>query len=94
MEEYPHPDKVKRFVDKLVYFASIMGVLMTLPQIWLIYVGRNASGLSIISYCSYLVIGLIWLYYGILHKAKPIILVNTIWFFLYIAIIVGIVLYG
>jgi uncharacterized protein with PQ loop repeat len=94
MEEYPHPDKLKNFVDKLVYFAGIVGVLMTLPQIWLIYFGKTAVGLSLISWISYWIIGMIWLFYGIIHKERPIIVLNIMWFFLYLAIIIGIFIYG
>jgi len=94
MEEYPHSDKLKNFVDKLVMLAGIVGVLMTFPQIWLIYVGKTAAGLSLSSWISYWLIGIIWLFYGIIHKERPIIIINGLWFFLYLAIIIGIIIYG
>lgn len=94
LEEYPHPDKLKHFVDKLVMFAGVVGVIMTFPQIWLIYFEKTAVGLSVVSWISYWVIGMVWLLYGIIHKERPIIVINAIWFFLHLSIIIGIFMYG
>jgi uncharacterized protein with PQ loop repeat len=93
IEQYPHPDRLKNFVDKLVIMAGIVGVFMTLPQIWLIYFQKTAVGLSLISWISYWMIGMVWLFYGIIHREKPIIIINSMWFFLHLSIVIGIIIY-
>ena len=77
-EQYPHPNKWKRFVDRVIYPVSIFGPIMTLPQIMQIWVNKNASGVSSVSWAAYLVTAIFWLVYGVIHKEKPIILTNVI----------------
>jgi len=37
-EPYPHPNKWKRLMDKLIYFAGVLGPIMTIPQLSKIWV--------------------------------------------------------
>ncbi len=50
---------------------------MTLPQIYDIWITKRLS-VNIITWSSYLVIGFVWLGYGIVHKEKPIIFSNIL----------------
>ncbi len=93
-ERYPPPNGVKRFVDRAVYIAGILGPVMTLPQLWKIWVVKNAAGVSLFSWASFLAAAVIWLVYGILHKDKPIIVNYALWVILEALIVVGVVLYG
>jgi len=93
-EPYPHPDKLKRFMDKAIYFVAIFGPIMTLPQVAKIWIDKNASGVSILSWGSYLIVGIFWLIYGIMHKEKPIIIANILWIVLEIFIVIGTLIYG
>jgi len=86
--------RIKHIVDDGAYFVSILGPVMTLPQLSVIWVDKNVSGLSIISWFSYLIISFVWLAYGIVHKQKQIIFSSTVWVFLQIFIVVGIFIYG
>ncbi len=94
LEPYPHPDKFKRFMDKAIYVVAILGPIMTLPQVINIWINKNASGVSVISWSSYVILSLFWLTYGILHKEKPIIFTSVLWIILDILIAVGAVIYG
>ena len=78
-EEYPHPDAIKRVMDKMIYFVGVAGPIMTLPQLFKIWVEKNAAGISVISWITYLVLGIFWLSYGIMHKEKPIIVNYILW---------------
>ena len=49
MEEYPHPIMWKRFIDKAIYVIGIFGPIMTIPQLYKIYIDQNATGVSTIS---------------------------------------------
>lgn len=93
-EPFPHPNPVKRFMDTAIYFAGIFGPLMTLPQLFNIWVLKNAEGVSILSWIGLLCGALFWLVYAILHKEKPLILTYSSWIFFEIMIIIGILIYG
>ena len=65
-------------IDKLVYLAVVMGPIMTIPQVYSIWVQKN-KGVSVVSWIAYLLISCIWLIYGLKHRDKPIIIVQVIW---------------
>lgn len=92
-EPYPHPNKVKRFVDKLIYPVAIMGPVMTIPQFINVWIGKDASGVSALSWFSYSVLSIVWLIYGLLHKEKPIIITSIIWIILDALIAIGALIY-
>jgi len=73
-EPYPHPNKWKRLMDKLIYFAGVLGPIMTIPQLSKIWVEKNASGVSALSWGAYGVGACFWIIYGFMHKEKPIII--------------------
>lgn len=50
---------------------------MTLPQIWEIYSKQDAGSVSLISWLSYLTAASFWILYGIVHKEKIIIIINS-----------------
>ena len=82
------------FIDRAVYFIGITGFIMTVPQITKIWVEQNASGVSIISWCAYLLSASTWLVYGIIHRRRQMIILYSIWILLEAIIIVGIAKYG
>ena len=94
LEQYPHPDKWKNFLDKLIYLVGVSGPIMTLPQLYKIWIEQNASGVSLVSWSWYLIIAFIWSLYGIVHKEKPIIVTNALWIFIEIFIVLGIIIYS
>ena len=93
-EPYPHPDRLKRVMDRLIYLVGIMGPVMTIPQLMQIWVERTAAGVSPISWGAYLIVALFWVMYGIIHKEKPIIIIYSAWVVLDIFIVAGTLLYG
>lgn len=68
----------KGALDYAVYAASILGPLTALPQLRDLYVLKT-TGVSAVSYTGYTALSLLWLYYGTVHKDKPIIISNTLW---------------
>ena len=93
-EAYPSKKFLVRFLDKLVFLAAIVSAVMTLPQVWVIYKEKNVGGLSLHSWITYFVVGIIWLLYGIVHKDRAIILGNIIFAVLNFLIVMGIVIYS
>lgn len=94
LEQYPHPDKLKRFVDKLVYFVGVIGPVMLAPQVYKIYSSQDASSISLLSFSVFVLVNLTWLCYGILHKEKALIISYTLWAIMNSSVVVGTVLYG
>ena len=93
-EQYPHPNKFKRFLDKIIYLVAIVGPIMTIPQLMKIWVDKNAAGVSAVSWGAYFFISIFWVTYGIAHKDKPIIFSSSIWVILHGLVAVGTLLYG
>ncbi len=93
-EKYPHPDNLKRFMDKAIYVVGVFGPIMTLPQVWKIWVGKNAVGVSVLSWSAYLIAAFFWLVYGLIHKEKPIIITYSLWILMEISIVAGTLIYG
>ena len=93
-EPYPHPNKWKRFMDRAIYIVGIFGPIMTLPQLTKIWVEKNASGVSLISWTAFLLYAIFWLIYGIMHREKPIIFAYILWVTLQAIVVIGIIIYG
>jgi len=77
-------------VDKLVYIALISPV-MALPQLYLILTG-DAAGVSVVTWATFLTVAVVWLAYGVKHRIKPIIVLQSVWIIVDAAIVAGILL--
>lgn len=94
LEPYPHPNKWKNLVDKMIYFIAFFGIVFTIPQITNIWIDNNYEGVSLLSWSAYTVMGAFWLLYGVMHKEKPMIYIYSIWMVLYVLIVVGLIVKG
>ena len=93
-EAYPHPNKWKRYLDRVILGVAIVGPLMTIPQILKIWVSQNASGVSLLTWSTYLLTSLIWLTYSIVHKDKPLFIAYVLWIIINLFVVIGVFLYG
>ena len=93
-EKYPHPKKLINIFDKLIYIAIIVGPIMIFPQLFTIWYHKQATGVSLTSWISFVILNFIWLGYGILHKEKPIIYTSISAVILQTLVVVGVILYG
>jgi len=94
LEQYPHPDKYKRFLDKSIYAVGISGPLMTIPQLLSVWVEKSVDGLSLLSWSWYFITAIVWLIYAIVHKEKPLIVTNILWIIIHFFIVLGIIIYN
>jgi uncharacterized protein with PQ loop repeat len=83
-----------RFVDKLIYLAAILEPLVTLPQVIVIFRDKSAQGVSISSWFGFQVLTAVWIWYGIVHKDKAIIIYQGLFFIFQGMVIVGGIMYG
>ena len=81
-------------IDALMSVAAVIHPLMAAPQIFKVYSTQHAADLSIWMWVAWLVLGLVFLIYGIAHKLKPYILMQFLWLAADILMIIGITLYG
>lgn len=93
-EPFPSKDKRIRMLDKVIYIVGVLGPVMTLPQIIKIFLLKDASGVSLMTYLLLAIFSGIWLMYGIVHKEKPIIISNILWVISEAIIVFETILYG
>ena len=93
-EQYPHPDKWKRLMDKLVYIVGILGPVMTIPQVMKIWLEKNAAGISLATWIIYTLSSLVWAVYGIMHKERPITISSLMFVIVNLLVVVGALVYG
>ncbi len=89
-----YTDRFKREIDRLIYVVVILCPIMNLPQLLKIWILKDASGVSLISWVSFSVFSFAWLVYGISHKDKPIVFMNFALMIMQVFIAVGTFLYG
>ena len=86
--------KNSSLVDFLIWIAIFAGIAVTIPQIYNVWILHDGKGVSPITWTGYSVLSLVWLSYGLFHKEKVIIISNSIWFFINLAIAFGAYLYN
>ncbi len=92
LQKHPHIQD-HPLLNKLIYFVSILIPFFTIPQVAKIWYYHNAEGVSLLSWTVYLCASIVWIYYGIVYKEKPIILLNSLMIIMDGAIIIGILRY-
>lgn len=80
-------------LEKTLRVLSVLTMPMTLPQVFAIWIGRDANGVSLISWASYLFSACLWFVYGFQKRDKTIYLACIGWILLDAAIVVGILIY-
>jgi len=69
-------------------------MLMTIPQVLTIWIGHNASGVSLASWSAYLASACLWFVYGVQRHDKTIYVACIGWIVLDAAIVVGVVIHS
>ena len=85
------PDTMLR---RLLGGMSVFTLLMTLPQVWTIWVGHQATGVSVLSWSAYLLSAVLWFWYGLQQRDKNIYLPCIGWLIMDSAVIAGALVYG
>lgn len=80
-------------MKRLLGGLSIFTLVMTVPQILAIWIGRQAAGVSLLSWSAYWISALVWFWYGVQKRDRNIYLPCVGWLLLDSAVIVGAVIY-
>lgn len=92
-----HPDikpskKQSLFYD-IMFPISLLGPIMTIPQLFQIFQTKNVQGLNFTTWLAYWILSFFWLFYSIKRKSVPIFLNSTACIIIQFGIIIGILLY-
>lgn len=79
-------------IDRVAIVASFMYPLTGVPQV-IEVLGGNIAGVSILSWAGFSLFSVFFVLYGLMHKVRPMIISNTIWFIVDILIIVGVLVH-
>jgi len=83
-----------KLIDRLVYFAAVVEPLFSLPQSLHIFRTQSAAGVSILSWIGFELMTLIWLWYGVAHRDRTILIYQGLFFIIDGSVVVGALLYG
>lgn len=81
-------------LHRLLGGMSVFTMAMTVPQVWTIWVGRQAAGVSLWSWGAYLLSARLWFWYGLRKRDRNIYWPCVGWVLLDAAVIVGGLRYG
>ena len=81
-------------VDRLTYLAAIVEPLFSLPQAIELYRNKSAGSVSILAWLGFECMTLIWIWYGIVHKDKMILIYQTLFFVIDGSVLAGAIYYG
>jgi len=65
-------------IDWIGYMAAALTTASFLPQAWLTFRTRDVSGISLAMYCAFTLGIALWLIYGVMIDAWPVIVANAI----------------
>ena len=77
-------------LDKVISLMSALTMISTLPQVFQVWVG-SASGVSLVSWGSYLLAACLWLIHGVRKRDKSIYVACIGWIILDSAIVIGVI---
>ncbi len=82
------------FLDKLTFVAGVVGPFTVLPQIYSIFSSQSATGVSLATWLLIFIVTLPWVFYGIAHKDKSIIVSFSLWEVVNLTVVIGVLMYG
>ena len=89
-----HGSQSDTFLRRILGGMSAVSMLMTVPQVWIIWAQHQVAGVSVVSWSAYLVSALLWLWYGVQQRDKNIYLPCIGWLGLDAGVIAGVMQYG
>jgi uncharacterized protein with PQ loop repeat len=81
-------------VAKILPFISIATMVMTLPQVWTVWVEGQVAGVSLLSWGAYLLGACLWFVHGLALRDKTIYVACIGWILLDAAVVLGVWIRG
>lgn len=92
--KYIRSKENRKRIDGVMSVAAVAHPMIAIPQVLQIYITKQAAGLSIVTWSTFGLFGLVFLAYGIVHRLKPYIIMQICWMTVNASIVLGIILYG
>lgn len=73
------PDRMRPRVERAVFGFGFVNPMLSLPQIYNIYVLNHVSGISAITVASALLMSMLWTAYGALGRQTVVWATNAVW---------------
>jgi uncharacterized protein with PQ loop repeat len=77
-------------LEKVLRGMSVFTMLMTIPQVYIVWVRHDVAGVSLLSWLAYLISAVLWFVYGWQKGDKTIYMACIGWVLLDLAIVVGV----
>lgn len=77
--------------DKIAMVAAVLYPLSTVPQVISVFQG-SVAGISIYTWTGYVFFAALFLFYGIVHKIKLMIITNALWLAVDILVVAGLLI--
>ena len=81
--------KTPKFLQLAVLCAAVVEPLMTLPQIYEIWIRHQTAGVSLATWTFYSLGATIWLAYGLTIRNRPLIISGVLWVTLQWSVVLG-----
>ena len=81
-------------LEKTLRVFSVVTLVLTIPQVFAVWMERQADGVSLISWSTYLISACLWFVYGVRKRDKTIYLACIGWIIMDAAIVAGVILHG
>ncbi len=80
-------------LDKVTFVAGIIGPFTVLPQVYQIFSTHQAAGVSSMSWILMSIVTFPWIFYGVAHKDKTIIVSFILWEIVNLMVVAGALMY-
>jgi uncharacterized protein with PQ loop repeat len=81
-------------LERILPALSVFTMLMTVPQVWAVWVEGSVAGVSLLSWGAYLVSAVLWFFYGLQKRDKTIYIACVGWVLLDAAVVAGVIVRG
>ena len=86
----PTPGGGESGLAKVLPVMSIFTMVMTVPQVWSVWVAHETAGVSLLSWGAYLLSACLWFAYGLQKRDKTIYVACVGWVLLDGAVVLGV----
>jgi uncharacterized protein with PQ loop repeat len=77
-------------LNRLVLVVAVAEPVLTIPQIWQIWVDHETAGVSGLTWIFYCVAAMVWTVYGINQRDRPIIVTSVLWMLMETLVVIGV----
>lgn len=90
----PAPSRYLRTLDRVTFIAGVAGPFTVLPQVYHIFHTHETGGISLTAWILISLAAVPWIFYGIAHRDKPIIVSFILWEVVNLLVVAGTLIYG